>query len=144
MADSPQHSILLVEDDREIATTIQTVLEAKGYRVRHAINGIDARAKVEEELPELVITDMMMPQLGGFPTLDFLRQLPKPPRMIMITANEGGRHKAFAELMGVDDYIRKPFPMEVLVESVQRSLEKAMPEEPEPAKPKRGRKKAAE
>jgi DNA-binding response OmpR family regulator len=144
MGETTQHSILLVEDDREIATTIQTVLEAKGYRVRHAINGIDARAKVEEELPELVITDMMMPQLGGFPTLDFLRQLPQPPRMIMITANEGGRHKAFAELMGVDDYIRKPFPMEVLVESVQRSLDKVKPEDPQPAKPKRGRKTAAE
>jgi DNA-binding response OmpR family regulator len=144
MADKPKHSILLVEDDREIASTILTVLEAKGYRVRHAVNGIDARAKVEEDLPDLVITDMMMPQLGGFPTLDFLRQLPKPPRMIMITANEGGRHKAFAELMGVDDYIRKPFPMETLLESVQRSLDKAKADEPEPVKPKRVRKKAAE
>jgi DNA-binding response OmpR family regulator len=45
-----------------------------------------------------------------------------PLRVIMITANEGSRHKAYAEMLGVDDYIRKPFPMDRLIESVQRLI----------------------
>jgi DNA-binding response OmpR family regulator len=48
-----------------------------------------------------------------------------PMRIIMITANEGSRHKAYAEMLGVDDYIRKPFAMERLVESVERLLSDA-------------------
>jgi DNA-binding response OmpR family regulator len=45
-----------------------------------------------------------------------------PLRVIMITANEGSRHKAYAEMLGVDDYIRKPFPMDRLIDSVQRLI----------------------
>ena len=63
---------------------------------------------------------MLMPRLGGFPVLEYLKTLDAPPPVIMITANEGGRHKAYAEMLGVADYLRKPFPMEVLLESVRR------------------------
>ena len=45
-----------------------------------------------------------------------------PPKVIMVTANEGSRHKAYAEMLGVTDYLRKPFPMEVLLEAVRRAL----------------------
>ena len=48
--------------------------------------------------------------------------LDEPPRVIMITANEGGRHKAYAEMLGVHDYLRKPFTMDVLLASVERAL----------------------
>ena len=51
-----------------------------------------------------------------------LRTRENPPRVIMITANEGARHKAYAEMLGVDDYLRKPFPMDRLIESVKRLL----------------------
>jgi DNA-binding response OmpR family regulator len=119
--------ILLIEDDREIASTIYGVLEAAGYKVVTAPNGVEGRRLVEAEKPDLVITDMMMPRMGGFPILEFLRTLDNPPRVIMITANEGSRHKAYAEAdlpdkVPVDDYLRKPFAMEVLLESVERSL----------------------
>ena len=82
----------------------------------------DSRKLVEENDPGLVITDMMMPRMGGFPVLEFLRTLEHPPRVIMITANEGGRHKAYAEMLGVHDYLRKPFTMDVLLASVERAL----------------------
>jgi DNA-binding response OmpR family regulator len=65
---------------------------------------------------------MMMPRMGGFPVLEFLRSLENPPRVIMITANEGGRHKAYAEMLGVDEYLRKPFAMDLLLETVERIL----------------------
>jgi DNA-binding response OmpR family regulator len=64
---------------------------------------------------------MMMPKRSGFLVLEKLRRVRETPvRVIMITANEGSRHKAYAEMLGVDDYIRKPFPMDRLIESVKR------------------------
>ncbi|MEX0728146.1 MAG: response regulator transcription factor [Planctomycetaceae bacterium] len=118
----PQHKILLIEDDREIASSIQNVLQSAGYAVTWASNGLEGQRQAEAVAPDLVVTDMMMPKMGGFPILEFLKSLPTPPRVIMITANEGGRHKAYAEMLGVDDYIRKPFAMEVLLESISRIL----------------------
>lgn len=136
-------TILLIEDDREIQNTLRSVLESAGYTVLVAPNGVEGKKLAVSRNPDLVITDMMMPQLGGFPVLEFLKQeMPNPPRVIMITANEGGRHKAYAEMLGVDDYLRKPFAMDVLLESVERSLKKAAAElEETPAKPKRATRK---
>ena len=117
-----EKTIVLIEDDREIASTLQRVLESAGYNVHAAINGVEGRRLVEEEQPDLVITDMMMPKMGGFPVLEYLKELDNPPKVIMITANEGGRHKAYAEMLGVDDYLRKPFAMDLMLESVQQAL----------------------
>ena len=80
-------------------------------------------ALTEREDPDLVILDMMMPKRSGFLVLEKLRRTRETPvRVIMITANEGNRHKAYAEMLGVDDYIRKPFPMDRLIESVKRLI----------------------
>jgi DNA-binding response OmpR family regulator len=117
-----EKSILLIEDDREISTTIQGVLQAAGYPVLVAPNGVEGRRIIDNEHPALVITDMMMPKMGGFPVLEYIRSHPTPPRVIMITANEGGRHKAYAEMLGVDEYLRKPFAMDVLLEAVERII----------------------
>jgi len=114
--------ILLIEDDREIASTIQGVLQAAGYHVAVASNGVEGRRIIENDRPALVITDMMMPKMGGFPILEFIRTQQTPPRVIMITANEGGRHKAYAEMLGVDEYLRKPFAMDVLLEAIERII----------------------
>ena len=119
--------ILLIEDDREISSTIYGVLDANGYDVLSAPNGLEGQRLLESHNPDLVITDMMMPRMGGFPVLEFLKGLDSPPKVIMITANEGGRHKAYAEMLGVDDYIRKPFAMEVLLESIDRLLSEIEP-----------------
>ena len=113
-------TILIIDDDREIASMLHGVLTGNGYKVYLAPNGIEGKGQIENLKPDLVITDMMMPRMGGFPVLEFLKTLESPPAVIMITANEGGRHKAYAEMLGVADYLRKPFPMEVLLESVRR------------------------
>ncbi len=114
--------IVLIEDDREISSTLTGVLDAAGYHVIPAPNGIEGRKLIESESPDLVITDMMMPRMGGFPVLEFLKTMASPPKVIMITANEGGRHKAYAEMLGVDEYLRKPFAMDVLLEAVERII----------------------
>ena len=115
-------SILLIEDDKDISVSVQAALKAAGFRVRAAQNGVDGKQLLAEQRPDLIVTDMMMPRMGGFPILEHLQELDTPPPVIMITANEGGRHKAYAEMLGVVDYIRKPFAMEALVESVKRAL----------------------
>ncbi|RIK76044.1 MAG: response regulator [Planctomycetota bacterium] len=115
--------VLLVDDDYEIVEAIRHALEAKGYTVLVARDGNQGLAMAEREDPDLMILDMMMPKRSGFLVLEKLRRSrPVPLRVIMITANEGSRHKAYAEMLGVDDYIRKPFAMDRLMESVGRLL----------------------
>ncbi|MFM8734864.1 MAG: response regulator transcription factor [Pirellulales bacterium] len=115
--------ILLVDDDAEIVESMRTVLESRGYRIIVARDGNQGLALAEGEEPDLVVLDMMMPKRSGFLVLEKLRRSrPNPMRVIMITANEGSRHKAYAEMLGVDDYIRKPFAMDRLLESVDRLL----------------------
>jgi DNA-binding response OmpR family regulator len=115
--------ILLVDDDQEIVESMRTVLETRGYQILVARDGNQGLVMAESEEPDLVVLDMMMPKRSGFLVLEKLRRSrPDPMRVIMITANEGSRHKAYAEMLGVDDYIRKPFAMDRLLESVDRLL----------------------
>lgn len=115
--------ILLVDDDREIVESMRIALEAGGYEILIARDGNQGLVMVERDNPDLVILDMMMPKRSGFLVLEKVRRTrPVPLRVIMITANEGSRHKAYAETLGVDDYIRKPFAMDRLLESVNRLL----------------------
>ena len=115
--------VLLVDDDAEINESLRYALSAKGYEILVARDGNQGLAMAERENPDLVILDMMMPKRSGFLVLEKLRRTrPIPMRVIMITANEGSRHKAYAEMLGVDDYIRKPFAMDRLLESVDRLL----------------------
>ena len=129
--DDESQRILLVDDDREIVEAMRVALEAKGYSILVAWDGNQGLAMAEREDPDLVILDMMMPKRSGFLVLERLRRTRSEPlrpntkakrKVIMITANEGSRHKAYAEMLGVDDYIRKPFPMGRLLESVDRLL----------------------
>lgn len=113
-------TLLVVDDDHEIVHAIRAVMESKGYRVITASDGNAGIIVAERENPDLVIVDMMMPKKSGFLVLERLKKGKNPPRIIMITANEGGRHRAYAEMLGVDDYIRKPFAMDRLLESVRR------------------------
>jgi DNA-binding response OmpR family regulator len=128
LAMSAQKTVLLVDDDNEIIESMRTVLEAKGYRVMVARDGNAGLTVAERENPDLVILDMMMPKKSGFLVLEKLKGRPGGLiPTIMITGNEGSRHRAYAEMLGVRDYIRKPFAMEKLVKSVEQILEKAAP-----------------
>lgn len=121
--ESSSKRILLVDDDAEIIESLRLALESNDYEVIVARDGNQGLALTERENPDLVILDMMMPKRSGFLVLEKLRRTREnPPQVIMITANEGSRHKAYAEMLGVDDYIRKPFPMDRLIDSVKRLI----------------------
>ncbi|HEV2948706.1 MAG TPA: response regulator [Gemmataceae bacterium] len=115
-------TILVVDDDPELTDGLRMVLERQGYRVITARDGQQGKQQVYNQRPDLMILDMMMPRMGGYPVLEHFKGKPDAPPIIMITANEGSRHKAYAEYLGVIDYIRKPFAMERLLESVEKGL----------------------
>ncbi len=117
--------ILIVDDDRELSDGIRAVLENQGFDVVQATDGQQGKQMVYQKTPDLVILDMMMPRMGGYPVLEHFKGKNDAPPIIMITANEGSRHKAYAEYLGVVDYIRKPFAMERLLEAVHRGLSEA-------------------
>jgi DNA-binding response OmpR family regulator len=121
-------TILIVDDDRELVDGMRMMLDRQGYHILIAHDGHQAKQMVYHHNPDLMILDMMMPRMGGYPVLEHFKDKPDAPPIIMITANEGSRHKAYAEYLGVIDYIRKPFALERLMEAVN----KAFAPKPEP------------
>src|SRR5262245_29496502 len=126
-----QKTILIVDDDHELVDGLRMVLERQGYRIIRASDGHQGKQAIYQQRPDLVILDMMMPRMGGYPVLEHFKGKPDAPPIIMITANEGSRHKAYAEYLGVIDYIRKPFAMERLVEAVNRAMNPSAPSPPD-------------
>jgi DNA-binding response OmpR family regulator len=119
----PLRTILLVDDDNEIIESMRTVLENKGFRIIVARDGNSGLTVAERENPDLIVLDMMMPKKSGFLVLEKLKGRPGGLiPTIMITGNEGSRHRAYAEMLGVKDYIRKPFAMEKLVKAIEKIL----------------------
>src|SRR6516164_3366661 len=116
-------TILVVDDDHELSDSLRVVLEKQGFRVLQARDGQQGKQMVYQHHPDLLILDMMMPRMGGYPVLEHFKGKADAPPIIMITANEGSRHKAYAEYLGVVDYIRKAFAMERLLESVTKGLQ---------------------
>ena len=127
-----QKTILLVDDDLELSDGLRAMLERQGYRVLQARDGHQGKTAIYDKRPDLVILDMMMPRMGGYPVLEHFKGKADAPPFIMLTANEGSRHKAYAEYLGVIDYLRKPFATEKLMEAVQRAFAAPPPAAPEP------------
>lgn len=118
-------TILLVDDDRDILATMSAALSDMGPQIFTAQNGNDALTEAGKHNPDLVVLDMMLPGRSGFLVMEKLKRGKKrtdPPRVIMITGNQGARHKVYAESLGVDVYLNKPFRMEKLLESVKKLL----------------------
>ena len=123
--------ILLVDDEKDILDVIKIWLGAneylKGYEVLCAEDGVRALELYQEHNPDAVVLDLMLPKKGGFLVLQRMKgsitNKGKKPYVIMITGNEGHRHKVFAQSLGVDEYLNKPFRMETLMDMLQSYLE---------------------
>ena len=106
-------------------TTIKVALDDLGVSVRSTGNGNQAVEMIQEQAPDLLILDQMLPGRSGFLVLEKIRPLRKEKGslpVIMITANPGARHKVYAETLGVDAYINKPFRMEKLITATRELL----------------------
>lgn len=122
-SDATRH-VLVVDDDPDINMSISTALKNKGYRVSIAQDGNQGVAYAESSKPDLVILDLMMPRRSGFLVLERLRQNSDTTMpVIVITGNEGARHREYAELLGVNDYLHKPFTIDRLINSVESLLD---------------------
>ncbi len=119
--------ILIVDDDPDIVTAIKALLDGKGAELQIAGDGNLAMDRAEEFAPDLIVLDAMLPKRSGFLVLEKLKANKKKgeaPLIIMITGNEGKRHQMWAQSLGVDDYINKPFRMERLLEAIESQLSK--------------------
>lgn len=119
MASAP--TVLVIDDDAELRAALGAVLERHGYRVLTAGDGAEGVAVAARERPDLVVADMLMPRMSGFRVLQELKAKGKAsPPVLMMTANEGQRHRAYAEALGADDYLHKPFALDRFLERVAR------------------------
>jgi DNA-binding response OmpR family regulator len=113
-------TLLLIDDDPDLLAALRTTFERRGYRVLTAPDGQAGLDVAGREPPDVVVVDLMMPRKGGYLVLEQVKSRPDAPPVVMITANEGAQHRAYAERLGVDDYLRKPFPLDRLLASVER------------------------
>jgi DNA-binding response OmpR family regulator len=116
---APQ-TVLLIDDDPDIVEAMRELLEHEGYRVLTAPDGLTGLMVASQEKPELVVTDMMMPGKSGFVVLDTIKQWPNPARVVMITGTPSHHHQAYAEILGADEYLHKPFSLDRLLAVVRR------------------------
>ena len=118
-------TILIVDDDTDILAAIEAAFQETGAKIVTATDGASATTLAQELNPDLMILDAMLPQRSGFLVLEKVKAK-KPrgskPYVIMITGNTGKRHQAWAESLGAEGYINKPFRMDRLIESSQALL----------------------
>lgn len=113
--------ILVVDDEPRMTRFIRMNLELEGYRVIEAHSGLEALEKARTELPDLVILDVMMPELDGFETLEMLREVSNIP-VIMLTVRSDEEDKVRGLELGADDYVTKPFGARELASRVKAVL----------------------
>ncbi|GAB5518365.1 MAG: hypothetical protein RhofKO_06160 [Rhodothermales bacterium] len=120
-----EYSILVVEDEHTLRRLLQYRL-SKIYDVRTAANGVEALKLVEEHIPDLIISDIMMPRMDGFALQQALQkdQKTRVIPFIFLTAKADEQSRLRGMRTGVDDYITKPFDIEQLLSRVERLLER--------------------
>jgi DNA-binding response OmpR family regulator len=122
-------TVLIIDDDPDIRECLQMALEDHGYRVICAPDGEVGIRRALNELPDLIIVDMMMPRSSGFVVLDRIKhhhRLAMP--IIMLTGNESDHQRAYAELLGVDEYLHKPIHAEQLMRCLNEFCPLPIPE----------------
>ena len=132
-------TIALVDDDRNILTSVSIALEAEGYRIMTYTDGASALDGFKSSPPDLAILDIKMPRMDGMELLRRVRQTSDLP-VILLTSKEEEIDELFALKIGADDFIRKPFSQRLLVERVKAVLRRsggkdgAVPKETDAAK----------
>ena len=116
--------VLIVDDDRDVLESMTAAFQAEGAETLGAGDGNTAVQICQEEAPDVVILDMMLPGRSGFLALEKIKGNEDSPLVVMVTANEGKRHQAYAESLGVDAYLLKPVPLERLIATVDELIQK--------------------
>jgi len=117
--------LLIIEDERPMRTALQDALAAEGYRVLTADNGAIGLQKALTEKPDLILLDLMLPQLDGFALCTELRRLEHRMPVLMLTAKGQVEDRVHGLDAGADDYLVKPFSTEELLARVRALLRRA-------------------
>ena len=117
-------TITLVDDDKNILTSVAIALEAEGYKVSAHTNGQSALAAMTEQAPDLAVLDIKMPGMDGMELLNRLRRVSSLP-VIFLTSKDEEIDEMLGLKMGADDYIRKPFSQRLLIERVRTVLRRS-------------------
>ena len=123
-------SLLLVDDEEDILTVLSSFLERSGFKVSTAANGELALKKIEQETPDLVVLDILMPGLDGREVLRRLRQRSFITPVIMLTRVGNATERALALEEGADDYLNKPFDAHELLARINAVLRRVKAGEP--------------
>jgi two-component system response regulator ChvI len=123
-AANPMPTIALVDDDRNILTSVSIALETEGYRISTYTDGAAALEGLKANPPDLAIFDIKMPRMDGMELLRRLRQKSEMP-VIFLTSKDEEIDELFGLKMGADDFIKKPFSQRLLVERVKAVLRRA-------------------
>ena len=116
--------ILVVDDEPKMIRFVRMNLELEGYQVAEGSNGMEALEKVRDELPDLVLLDVMMPERDGFETLARLREISTVP-VIMLTVKGDEEDRIRGLELGADDYVTKPFSPRELASRIRAVLRRA-------------------
>ncbi len=116
-----KYRILVVDDERRMVGFIRLNLEQDGFEVIEAFNGTDALNRLRDSLPDLILLDVMMPDIDGFEVLRTIREISQVP-VIMLTAKGEEDDKVKGLELGADDYVTKPFSPRELVSRVKAVL----------------------
>jgi two-component system OmpR family response regulator len=117
----PEHKILVVDDERRIVDIVKAYLERDGYRVIAAYDGRAALDAVKAEKPDLIVLDLMLPEVNGWDVCRRVRKESETP-VIMLTARDDTTDKIVGLELGADDYVTKPFDPKELVSRVRAVL----------------------
>ena len=120
-SDTSKYKILAVDDEKRMVRFIQLNLEQDGFQVITAYNGTDALEQVRTQLPDLILLDIMMPDINGFDVLRKIREVNTVP-VIMLTAKGEEDDRIQGLELGADDYITKPFSPRELVSRIRAVL----------------------
>ncbi len=115
--------VLIVDDDRDILSSIELAMRAEGATTYTVTDGDAALDACYDGDPDAIVLDMMLPKRSGFLVLERLKARANAPIIVMVTANQGKRHMAYAESLGVDAYMVKPVPLMRLVDKLVQLLE---------------------
>jgi CheY-like chemotaxis protein len=117
-------NILVVDDDDHIRELVQRILEKAGYDVRCAVNGLEALMQIDERRPDLVISDIMMPELDGLGLATGLRHHPETQNLpiIFITASDNPQHFTDSIKLKAKHFVNKPFSNDKLLAKVEQIL----------------------
>lgn len=115
---------MIVEDDESVRKSLKMYLELEGFKVMEALNGKEAMDKVMTTRPDIIVTDIMMPEMDGFQFYLLLKDQPeiRDIPVIVLTAKGSTDDIRCASLMGVDEYITKPLDPENLVSKIKEIL----------------------